>query len=177
MNAPTPPPDVAASFDAMLQSNLAAQLRVDELAVANDRLRRDVEREAHRLQTIMDELAQAATRIGDWQLANLIRTVAAEPDNLSSVSACGRTGESACTLHGHRACERCRAHTPEPLSKRERDVLRRLTEGARSPGIATHLRISVGTVEVHRRNIMRKLDLHTIADLTKYALREGLTSL
>ena len=52
-----------------------------------------------------------------------------------------------------------------------------LTEGSRSPCIAMHLGISLATVEVHRRNIMRKLDLHTVAALTKYALREGLTSL
>ena len=37
--------------------------------------------------------------------------------------------------------------------------------------------IAAATVEVHRRNIMRKLGLHTVAELTKYALREGLTSL
>jgi two-component system NarL family response regulator len=39
------------------------------------------------------------------------------------------------------------------------------------------LHISVGTVEVHRRNIMRKLDLRTVAELTRYAVREGLVSL
>lgn len=161
----------------LLQSNLAFQLRVSELASANERLQREIALEAHRLQFIMAELALAAARLGDWQLASVIRTVAAAPDNLSSVAACGRNGERACPQHGLRACARCRAHVPELLSTRERDVLRRLTEGARSPGIATHLRISVATVEVHRRNIMRKLDLHTIADLTKYALREGLTSL
>jgi two-component system NarL family response regulator len=37
--------------------------------------------------------------------------------------------------------------------------------------------ITVATVEVYRRNIMQKLNLHTVADLTKYAIREGLTSL
>ena len=52
-----------------------------------------------------------------------------------------------------------------------------VSEGKRSPCIASHLGISVGTVEVHRRNIMRKLGLHTAVALTKYALREGLTSL
>ena len=63
------------------------------------------------------------------------------------------------------------------LSAREREVLRLLTEGNRSPCIALQLGISIATVEVHRRNLMRKLDLHSIAALTKYALREGLTSL
>lgn len=68
----------------------------------------------------------------------------------------------------------------EPLAKlsnREREVLRLLTEGDRSPCIATRLNITTATVDVHRRNIMRKLDLHTIAALTKYAVRQGLTSL
>jgi len=63
------------------------------------------------------------------------------------------------------------------LGAREREVLARLAEGKRSSVIASELAISVGTVEAHRRNIMRKLGLHTIAELTKYAIRRGLTSL
>ena len=63
------------------------------------------------------------------------------------------------------------------LGPRERQVLALLAEGKRSSEIAGELRISVATVEAHRRNIMRKLDLHSIAELTKYAIREGLTSL
>jgi two-component system NarL family response regulator len=60
------------------------------------------------------------------------------------------------------------------LSRREREVLRLIAEGTRSPSIAEQLNISLGTVEVHRRNIMRKLGLRTVADLTRYAVREGL---
>ncbi|MBL8470163.1 MAG: response regulator transcription factor [Rhodocyclaceae bacterium] len=63
------------------------------------------------------------------------------------------------------------------LGLREREVLRRLADGLRSPEIASAMHITVSTVEAHRRNIMRKLDLHTVADLTKYALREGLAEL
>ena len=63
------------------------------------------------------------------------------------------------------------------LGPRERQVLALLAEGKRSAEIAAGLHISPATVEVHRRNIMRKLDLHTIAELTKYAIRKGLTSL
>jgi DNA-binding NarL/FixJ family response regulator len=63
------------------------------------------------------------------------------------------------------------------LGAREREVLRLLTEGHRSPRIAKQLGITLATVEAHRRNIMRKLDLHSVAALTKYAVRRGLTGL
>jgi two-component system NarL family response regulator len=64
-----------------------------------------------------------------------------------------------------------------PLGRREREVLRLIAEGVRSPGIAQQLHVSLATVEVHRRNIMRKLGLRTVADLTKHAIREGIVSL
>jgi DNA-binding NarL/FixJ family response regulator len=63
------------------------------------------------------------------------------------------------------------------LSPREREVLQVLAEGKSSKEIANELDVAVTTVETHRRQIMDKLDLHTIAELTKYAIREGLTSL
>lgn len=63
------------------------------------------------------------------------------------------------------------------LGRREREVLRLIAEGLRSLAIAEQLHVSPATVEVHRRNIMRKLDLHTVADLTKYAIREGIIAL
>jgi len=62
------------------------------------------------------------------------------------------------------------------LSAREREVLIFIANGKTSAEIAARLSISAGTVEAHRRNIMTKLGLHTIAELTKYAVREGLTS-
>ena len=63
------------------------------------------------------------------------------------------------------------------LGKRETEVLMHIAEGKTSAQIATQLNIAVGTVDVHRGNIMRKLDLHCVADLTKYAIREGLIAL
>ncbi len=63
-----------------------------------------------------------------------------------------------------------------PLSLREREVLQLLAEGKSSKEIAVVLLIAVATVETHRRQIMEKLNLRTIAELTKYAIREGLTS-
>ncbi len=62
------------------------------------------------------------------------------------------------------------------LSAREREVLQLIAEGWSTRQIASHLYVSVKTIETHRRQIMKKLDLHNIADLTKYAIREGLTS-
>ncbi len=63
------------------------------------------------------------------------------------------------------------------ISRREREVLALLADGKRSHEIAERLNISIATVDVHRRNIMRKLGLHTVADLTRYAIREGITGL
>jgi len=56
-------------------------------------------------------------------------------------------------------------------------VLQLIAEGRSSPAIAKELGVSTSTVETHRRNIMRKLDLHSVADLTRYAIREGLSPL
>jgi len=63
------------------------------------------------------------------------------------------------------------------LGGREREVLQLLAEGANTKEIAQLLDISAKTVESHRKNLMDKLNLHTVAELTKYALREGLTTL
>ena len=76
-------------------------------------------------------------------------------------------------------------HEPEPaagsafteLTAREREVLQLLAEGMTSKEIAAQLHVSVKTVETYRRDIMQKLDLHSVAELTRYAIREGLTSL
>jgi two-component system response regulator NreC len=67
--------------------------------------------------------------------------------------------------------------TESPLTPREREVLQLLTEGNSSKVIAEALNVSVNTVDTHRHRIMEKLDLHSVAELTKYALRAGLTSL
>lgn len=77
--------------------------------------------------------------------------------------------------------ERLRKQSPQAkrsqiLGRREREVLRLLAGGKTSARIAGELGIATSTVEVHRRNIMRKLDLHNVADLTRYAVREGLAS-
>ncbi|NCC50475.1 MAG: response regulator transcription factor [Spartobacteria bacterium] len=63
------------------------------------------------------------------------------------------------------------------LTTRERETLQRLTEGHSTKEIAGSLGVSVKTIETHRRNIMEKLNVFSVAELTKYALREGITSL
>ena len=63
------------------------------------------------------------------------------------------------------------------LTPRERQVLQLLSEGKTTKGIGSDLQVSVKTVETYRQQIMDKLNIHSIAELTKYAIREGLTSL
>lgn len=64
----------------------------------------------------------------------------------------------------------------EILGVREREVLQLLAEGLTSSQIAQRMGVATTTIDTHRRNIMRKLDLHSVAELTKYAIREGVTS-
>lgn len=63
------------------------------------------------------------------------------------------------------------------LTPREREVLQLMAEGKSSRQIADHLVISIKTVETHRMQLMHKLQIFSVAELTKYAIREGLSSL
>ena len=63
------------------------------------------------------------------------------------------------------------------LTPKEREVLQLIAEGANTKEIASRMQASVKTVETHRRHIMEKLETHSVADLTKHAIRQGLTSL
>ncbi|MGZ4886358.1 MAG: response regulator [Candidatus Aminicenantales bacterium] len=63
------------------------------------------------------------------------------------------------------------------LTPREREVLQSLSEGLSTKEIAARLGVSVKTIETYRVQIMEKLDIHSVAELTKYAIREGITSL
>ncbi|MBN1104198.1 MAG: response regulator transcription factor [Deltaproteobacteria bacterium] len=68
----------------------------------------------------------------------------------------------------------------EPLNKtmtlREREILQLIAEGMTTTEIARHLNLSVKTVESHRRQLMEKAGVHSVAALTKFAIKEGLTS-
>jgi len=63
------------------------------------------------------------------------------------------------------------------LTPREREVLQLVAEGISAKEVAVRLNMSVKTVETHRRNMMVKLNMRSIAELTKYAVREGLVSI
>jgi DNA-binding NarL/FixJ family response regulator len=60
------------------------------------------------------------------------------------------------------------------LTAREREVIQLLAEGRTSKEVAVTLNLSVKTAETHRTNLMRKLGLHSVADLTRYAVRNGI---
>jgi DNA-binding NarL/FixJ family response regulator len=75
-------------------------------------------------------------------------------------------------------------HSPETtlsdnscLTNREREILQLIAEGESTKETAFKIGVSIKTVETHRQQIMKKLNLHSVAELTRYAIREGLTPL
>ncbi len=66
---------------------------------------------------------------------------------------------------------------PSLLTAREREVLQLIAEGKTTAQIANQLMVSEKTAATHRQHIMEKLNLHNVAELTKYAIKEGLTGL
>lgn len=65
----------------------------------------------------------------------------------------------------------------EPLTPRERELVQLLSEGYSTAEVAERLHVSIKTVGTHREHVMSKLGMHSVAEITRYALREGLTSL
>ena len=105
------------------------------------------------------------------ELAKAIRTIASEQVYLSSkiadilVKNYVRTPMSAALSR------------TTTLTEREHELLQLLAEGKSMKQVATHLNRSIKTIETHRNRLMRKLNIRTFADLVKYAIREGVTSL
>ena len=62
----------------------------------------------------------------------------------------------------------------DTLTRREREILKLIAEGYKNKEVADHLFISLKTVEKHRANLMKKLDLHNAAELTVFAMEKGL---
>ncbi|MHC4842520.1 MAG: response regulator [Planctomycetota bacterium] len=77
----------------------------------------------------------------------------------------------------HRLSREKVKNSSDVLTERETEILQLLAEGKSTKQIALKLHISVKTVETHRRQIMNKLNIHTVAELTKYAIKKGLTTL
>jgi two-component system response regulator NreC len=73
--------------------------------------------------------------------------------------------------------QRLRKNEPALLSPREKEILQLLAEGSTTKRIADQLKVSVKTVETHRLHLMEKLHIFSIAELTKFAIKEGITSL
>jgi DNA-binding NarL/FixJ family response regulator len=80
-------------------------------------------------------------------------------------------------LTGHAESITKGQHTETKLTERERHVMRLLAEGMTSKQAAIKLRISVRTVESHRINMSRKLNFNSVADMVRYAIRNGITCL
>jgi two-component system, NarL family, response regulator NreC len=71
---------------------------------------------------------------------------------------------------------KCETSAFSVLTVRQREVLQMMAEGYSTKIIASELNVSVKTIETHRQRIMDKLDIHSVAELTKYAIKAGLTS-
>jgi DNA-binding NarL/FixJ family response regulator len=81
-------------------------------------------------------------------------------------------------LEGFLNPDRGRASSKEadPLTSREREIVQLLAEGNSNKEIARTLQLSVKTVETHRAAIMRKLRLHSLADLVRFAIRNEIVA-
>jgi len=108
------------------------------------------------------------------ELAQAIRTVLRNQVYLSPAIA-GILVQELSQPKNRRA--RKHASSLSSLTPREREVLQLIAEGHSARDIAQHINLSVKTVETHRRQVMEKLGIRSVAELTKFAIREGLTSL
>ncbi len=105
------------------------------------------------------------------ELVHAIRNVATGGTYLSSVAV-----DLVVKGHFHQL-EKSKLSAFSILTTREREVLQFLAEGKTIREIAGILCLSIKTIETHRQKLMAKLDIHSLAELIKYALREGLSSL
>jgi two-component system, NarL family, response regulator NreC len=111
----------------------------------------------------------------DLAFDEVIRAIAAVTQNQVYLSR-GVVGLVVEDYVQHLSSEEVEAGTPS-LTPREREILQLIAEGRSTKEIALTLHISIKTVETHRRQLMDRLDIHSVAELTKYAVRHGLTSL
>jgi two-component system response regulator NreC len=114
--------------------------------------------------------AYISKQSASWELIRAIRAVVA-----GNYYLCPEMTTSLLEVFLNSMSEKEFAQAPA-LTAREREVLRLLAGGAAIKEIAYQLDLSPKTVDTHRYNIMRKLDVSSVAELIKYALREGLTT-
>ena len=105
------------------------------------------------------------------ELCSAIRTVIADETYLSP-----RAASVVIQDYRRELSDATSSRVPE-LTPREREVLQLVSEGETSKRIASQLDVSVKTIQAHRQQIMDKLNIHTVAGLTKYAIQRGITSL
>ena len=104
------------------------------------------------------------------ELVTAVRTVAANRTYLGPTVVGGVVRDYVANL------DESRSRDGPQLTSRELEVLQLIAEGQDTAAIAARLRISTKTVGSHRGHIMKKLDLHSVAALTKYAIREGIST-
>ncbi len=129
----------------------------------------------HHFVTEMLEAGAAGYMLKDSafpELANAIRTIMAGGLFISP-----RIAGNVLEEFAHRSNPKIKTHHRIELSPREKEILQMIAEGKSSKDIAAVMVISVKTVETHRQHLMNKVGAHNVATLTKYAIREGLTSL
>jgi DNA-binding NarL/FixJ family response regulator len=122
---------------------------------------------------------QAMFQAGAW--AYLVKSSAAQ-ELIVAIRAVGR-GEkyvspaiANAVVEGFVSPVAAREEAGQKLTPREREVLQLIAEGLTSKEIAARLDVSPSTIDTHRTKLMMKLDLHSVAELTRYAVREGMTS-
>lgn len=116
------------------------------------------------------EYVREAERVGASGYVLKDDAVAELPEAISTVRNGGRYRSAKLSTPGEGS-----ADGEQSLTPRERDVLRGIANGQTNKEVAGALGISHRTVETHRENVMRKLGIHTVAGLTRYAIDHGLT--
>lgn len=168
---------------------------VDSIALAHEWLR-DHTTDLLVLGTGLAAATQAVRSLLDGRADRRVVVVTRHQDPqmleaIVSAGALGVLGTGATPADFERACREAaggqsfvapaqsadRSESAAPLTRRESEVLRCVAEGGTTKSIGEVLEISAKTVDTHRQNIMRKLNLRTVAELTKHAVRIGVTSL
>jgi DNA-binding NarL/FixJ family response regulator len=131
----------------------------------------------HDAEQVVREVLAAGAR-GFVLKSDAARDLVAAVDALQHRRTFFTTRVTQMVLNGYlRQEEECHPSAKAVLTPREREVIQLLAEGKTSKEVAVALKLSVKTAETHRTNLMRKLDLHSVADLTLYAIRNGIVQI